>query len=78
MIIGFVWDRVLRYKMVFGFSYVECVRCFKIQYLFVKLFDIVCWVLEGEIINILRMFIKKKKIKERKEDEKKLDQIKVK
>lgn len=36
-----------------------------------KLFDIVCWVLEGEIINILRMFIKKKKIKERKEDEKK-------
>lgn len=37
-----------------------------------KLFDIVCWVLEGEIINILRMFIKKK-IKERKEDEKKMD-----
>lgn len=28
-----------------------------------KLFDIVCWVLEGEIINILRMFIKKKKLK---------------
>lgn len=41
-----------------------------------KLFDIVCWVLEGEIINILRMFIKKKKIKERKEDEKKWIRLK--
>lgn len=42
-----------------------------------KLFDIVCWVLEGEIINILRMFIKKKKkIKKEKKMKKKWIRLK--
>lgn len=41
-----------------------------------KLFDIVCWVLEGEIINILRMFIKKKKLKKEKKMKKKWIRLK--
>lgn len=49
--------------MVFGFSHVECVRRLKIYHPSAKLLDIACRASEGEIINILRTFTKKKKLK---------------